>query len=118
LIEEADQLACEIRGRSPKIFRAWGLDGDVQGTRPALCTNFNPLDELMMNFFAGLETTAATLDLPSDRLGIDPRVEQRLHDEIHAGRGEPYLDCFVQETLRYFPTIPVRRKTGSFGHSG
>lgn len=67
---------------------------------------FNPLEELLMNFFAGIETTAATLGFAIDRLGLDPRVQKRLHDEILAGDRDTYLNCFVQETLRYFPAIP------------
>ncbi len=49
--------------------------------------DFNPFDELLMNFFAGIETTAATLCFAIDRLGIDPRVERRLYDEVVAGQG-------------------------------
>ena len=68
----------------------------------------------MMNFFAGIETTAATLSFAIDRLGVDPRVQQRLYDEIGANQGEPYLNCFIQETLRYFPPVPfVVRETTS-----
>lgn len=76
--------------------------------------NFNPLDELLMNFFAGIETTAATLSFAIDRLAIDPRAERRLYDEILAQQDGAYLNCFVNETLRYFPTIPfVVRETAS-----
>ncbi len=105
LNQEADHLAREFEAEVQKSSELGALIVTF-GERAGALHDFNPLDELMMNFFAGIETTAATLGFAIDRLGIDPRVEQRLHDEIHAGRGEPYLDCFVQETLRYFPTIP------------
>ena len=59
-----------------------------------------------MNFLAGIETTAATLSFAIDRLGIDPRVDARLCAEIGDGVQNPYIDCFLQETMRYFPAIP------------
>ncbi len=59
-----------------------------------------------MNFFAGIETTAATLSFAIDRLGVDPRVQQRLHHEVEAGVQNTYLECFIQETMRYFPAVP------------
>ena len=74
--------------------------------------DFNPLHELLMNFLAGIETTAATLSFAIDRLGIDPRVEARLRAEIADGVQDTYFDCFLQETMRYFPAIPfVVRET-------
>jgi cytochrome P450 len=66
---------------------------------------FAALDEFLMNFFAGIETTAATLSFAIDRLGIDERVQRRLQDEVGAGEC-PYIECFLNETLRYFPAIP------------
>jgi cytochrome P450 len=68
--------------------------------------DFDPLDELLMNFFAGIETTAATLSFAIDRLGIDARVQERLQVEAGLGDSEIYLNCFIQETMRYFPAIP------------
>ena len=67
--------------------------------------NFAALSEFLMNFFAGVETTAATLCFAIDRLGIDSRVEQRLFSEVDAEE-TPYIDCFLNETMRYFPPIP------------
>lgn len=66
---------------------------------------FGALDEFLMNFFAGIETTAATLSFAIDRLGVDARVQQRLLDEVDANEC-PYIECFLNETLRYFPAIP------------
>ena len=84
--------------------------------RAGALDHFDPLQELLMNFFAGIETTAATLSFAIDRLGADPRVQQRLFDEIQAGKQEVYLNCFVQETMRYFPAIPfVVREAASDG---
>jgi cytochrome P450 len=67
--------------------------------------DFKAVDEFLMNFLAGVETTAATLCFAIDRLGIDRRVAQRLEEEVD--REEcPYLECFLNETMRYFPAIP------------
>jgi cytochrome P450 len=68
--------------------------------------NFDALEELLMNFFAGIETTTATLSFAIDRLATDPRIQQRLYDEIQAADEHRYLDCFIQETMRFFPPIP------------
>jgi cytochrome P450 len=68
--------------------------------------DFDPRAELLMNFFAGIETTAATLSFAIDRLGVDSRVQQRLYDEVDSGLQNTYINCFIQETMRYFPAIP------------
>lgn len=67
--------------------------------------SFAAPSEFLMNFFAGVETTAATLCFAIDRLGIDRRVEQRLFDEVDAAE-TPFIDCYLNETMRYFPPIP------------
>jgi cytochrome P450 len=41
-----------------------------------------------------------------DRLGVNPAVAARIRGEIEAGGAHPHLDCFISETLRYFPPIP------------
>jgi cytochrome P450 len=74
-------------------------------------SGFDPFHELLMNFFAAIETTAATLCFAIDRLGVSARVQERLHEEVTRNE-DTYLSCFIQETLRYFPTIPfVVRET-------
>lgn len=67
--------------------------------------NFKALSELLMNFFGGIETVAATLGFAIDRLGINKRVQQLLLAEVDAEEC-PHIDCYVNETLRYFPAIP------------
>jgi cytochrome P450 len=88
--------------RSPPLTKLTELfqsrAGDLEG--------FDPLDELLMNFFAGIETIAATLSFAIDRLGIDARVRDRLQAEVGLENSETYLNCFIQETMRYFPAIP------------
>jgi cytochrome P450 len=78
------------------LFRARAEDAE----------GFDPVEELLMNFFAGIETTAATLSFAIDRLGVDAKVQARLRTELHDGQSETYLSCFIQETMRYFPAIP------------
>lgn len=68
-------------------------------------SEFDAFHELLMNFFAAIETTAATLCFAVDRLGLGASVQNRLHEEaLH--EGDVYLNCFIDETLRYFPTVP------------
>jgi Cytochrome P450 len=76
---------------------------------------FDPHEELLMNFFAGIETSAATLSWCITCLAPDPRVQQRIYQEaIGNEESTPYLECFINETMRYFPPIPfVIRQTVS-----
>ncbi len=68
---------------------------------------YNAIEELVMNIFAGIETTVATLSWVVDRIGINQAVQNRLREEIESGTSQlPYCECFINETMRYFPPIP------------
>jgi cytochrome P450 len=68
---------------------------------------FSPVEELIMNLFAGVETTVATSLWVIDRLGANADVQQRIYDELSSSPAEtPLTDCFINETMRYFPPIP------------
>lgn len=106
-----------LRSEGSDLMRRFSLEASVSPSMGGLMERFrgeardldafSPLDELLMNFFAGIETTAATLSFAINRLGIDARVQQRLYDEIEGEAGaNAYLGCFIQETMRYFPAIP------------
>jgi cytochrome P450 len=62
-------------------------------------------DELMTLLIAGHETTASTLAWAFERLRHDPRVLNRLVEEIDAGE-DAYLTATIQETLRIRPVLP------------
>ena len=108
-------------GRVRESFASWG--GETQPFRrfadSALTAtdeipDFDPLGEYLMNFFAGTETTAATMGWALDRLGTIGELQERIHREVASGAGSsPLLEAFVNEVLRYFPPIPflVRRAT-------
>jgi cytochrome P450 len=69
--------------------------------------DFRAVDEFMMNFFAAIETTAATLSTAIDRLGVYQDAQERLFSEIVADDAFPQLECFINETLRYYPPVPA-----------
>lgn len=72
----------------------------------AKADNFVAAEELMMNFFAAIESTTATLSTAVDRLGVYQDVQERLAAEVIADRTFPQLDCFINEVLRYYPSVP------------
>ncbi|TPI41070.1 cytochrome P450 [Mesorhizobium sp. B3-1-9] len=75
--------------------RAAGIDG------------FSPIEEFVMNLFAGVETTLTTVQWVIDRLGANQQVQERIYSEITGGKAQtPFTDCFINETMRYFPPIP------------
>ena len=67
-------------------------------------------DNLMSIVLAGHETTAAELAWAFQLLAHNPRVLDKLIDEIDADAGEEYLTATIQEVLRHRPvflfTIP------------
>jgi len=68
---------------------------------------FSPVEEFVMNAFAGVETTVATVLWVIDRLGANENVQHRVQNEIDGGAVDtPFTDCIVNETMRYLPPIP------------
>src|SRR5207237_8535808 len=63
-------------------------------------------DERRTRLGAGHETTASELAWAFERLTREPRVRDRLIDEIRAGDGEDYLTATIRETLRRRPVLP------------
>jgi cytochrome P450 len=63
-------------------------------------------DELMTALVAGHETTASQLAWTFERLAREPRVAQRLVEEIEARESDEYLTATVHEILRLRPVIP------------
>jgi cytochrome P450 len=68
--------------------------------------NFCAAEEFMMNFFAAVETTTATLGTAIDRLGVYRAAQERIAAEVSAGETSAQLTCFINETMRYYPPIP------------
>jgi cytochrome P450 len=64
--------------------------------------DFRASEELMMNFFAAVESTTATLSTAIDRLG----VYQHVQESLAADQTFSQLDGFINEVLRYYPSIP------------
>jgi cytochrome P450 len=93
-------------------FKDEVLSSELSGLMTQFCVRaknaagFDPTEELLMNFFAGIETTAATLSFAIDRLGVNASVQDRIRADICQAKSETYLTCFIQETMRYFPAIP------------
>ena len=94
---------CEVALASPDtsaLLSVWS-EGIGEGGVEAAA------EELLMNAFAGVETTTATLCWIVDRLGVNDRVQERIHGEAANNAGAAtYASCFANETLRFFPPIP------------
>lgn len=62
-------------------------------------------DNLMSMVLAGHETTAAELAWAFQLLAYNPRVLDRLIEELDGGAGEEYLTATIQEVLRHRPVF-------------
>ena len=62
-------------------------------------------DDLMSIVLAGHETTASELAWAFQLLAHNPRVLDRLIEEIDAGAGDEYLTATIQEVLRHRPVF-------------
>lgn len=69
---------------------------------------FSPAQEYVMNLFAGVETSVATICWVADRLGLHESLQDELHAEVLSGAEDcPRVEAFINETMRCFPPIPV-----------
>ncbi|MFZ0738349.1 MAG: cytochrome P450 [Candidatus Acidiferrales bacterium] len=79
-------------------------------------------DEVMTLFIAGHETTAVTLGWAWHLLAQNPRVEERLAEELRSVLGGappsaadlarlPYLDAVISEVLRLYPAAYIIQRT-------
>jgi cytochrome P450 len=63
-------------------------------------------DEILTMIMAGFETTTAGLAWAFERILREPRVLNRLREELDAGE-QGYLDAVVKEVLRARPSVPI-----------
>jgi cytochrome P450 len=87
------------------------LVDELQARGHARIDESHAVEELMMNAFAGVESTAATLGIAIDRLGAHPDVQEELAREASAGEAFskdscPKLECFIREIQRCYPSVP------------
>jgi cytochrome P450 len=68
-------------------------------------------DELFTMLAAGHETTATGLSFAFDLLMRNPRVLDRLREELDGGNGDAYLEAVAKETLRLRPVIDAVERT-------
>ncbi|HEY3830284.1 MAG TPA: cytochrome P450 [Solirubrobacteraceae bacterium] len=62
-------------------------------------------DQLVSTIIAGHETTAASLAWAFQLLAHNPRVQERVAEEIATGTSQEYLTATVQEVLRHSPVF-------------
>ena len=111
---EVDRLIYEIIEERPHAGDGCGdMLGMLLAARNADGSRMTPRqvrDNLMSIVLAGHETTASELAWAFQLLAHNPRVQDRLIEEIDAGGGEEYLTATVREVLRHRPvflfTIP------------
>jgi cytochrome P450 len=68
-------------------------------------------DELFTMLGAGHETTATGLAFAFELLLRNPRVLERLREELESGEDDAYLDAVVKETLRLRPVVDAAERT-------
>ena len=68
---------------------------------------FNPMEEFTGNFFAGIETSSVTLSWAMALLGAFPKLQEELREEATGSADRTGLETFLNETLRFFPPIPM-----------
>lgn len=105
-----------LRRRGPEAQDGEGgggaLGGLIAARSPdgASMTRAELRDNAMSLILAGHETTASQLAWAFQLLAHNPRVQQRLIDEVDEGAGEEYLTATIKEVLRHRPvflfTIP------------
>ncbi len=70
--------------------------------------NYRPASEFIMNAFAGSETSATAILWAIDRLAALPQFQDDLAAaDLESPEGEQRLETFINETLRYFPPLPL-----------
>lgn len=75
---------------------------DADGSTPS---RTEMRDEIMTQFLAGTETTASAICWALEFLTRNPRVVERLREEIEDGTDDAYLTAVVHEVLRLGPPI-------------
>ncbi|MFJ8587848.1 cytochrome P450 [Streptomyces sp. NPDC093595] len=75
---------------------------NADGSKPS---RIEMRDEIMTQFLAGTETTAAAICWALEFLTQHPEVVRRLRAEIEKGAGDEYLTAVVHEVLRLGPPI-------------
>jgi cytochrome P450 len=94
LIDESVQARQSPGGLLAELASLPNMDGSSQSPRQVR-------DNAISLILAGHETTAAQLAWAFQLLAHNPRVRDRLHDEIDAGVSEEYLTATIQEVLRH-----------------
>jgi cytochrome P450 len=97
-LEDRDRLEGGSGELCDKLSRAHNPDGSAMSSRQVR-------DNLMSIVLAGHETTASELAWAFQLLAHNPRVLERLIDEIDRDAGEEYLSATVQEVLRRRPVF-------------
>ena len=83
--------------------------------------NFRIVSEYLINSFAGSETSVTAILWAIDRLGAMPEFQEKLAAmDPDSPEGEQALEALINETLRYFPPIPlvIRRLAQDMDYRG
>ncbi|CAE6473526.1 unnamed protein product [Rhizoctonia solani] len=124
--EQAEQILCE---RSAMLARKVSLKSGA-GRGKDIITQLMEANEGLdrkamighMNvfIFAGRETMSSTIARVLDILSENPRIQERLRDEVLECREAdilklPYLDAVIKEVLRFYPAAAYIYRELTFG---
>ncbi|XP_023224049.1 cytochrome P450 4C1-like [Centruroides sculpturatus] len=123
-INEDDNENIYMQSKKKKAFLTLLLhhylkDGDI--------TEEDIRDEVNTFMFAGHDTTAVGISWALYNLGLYPQIQQKLYEEVQSIFGEDkeravnqndlremkYLECFLKESLRLYPSVPTIMRTNN-----
>ncbi|GIX83082.1 cytochrome P450 4C1, partial [Caerostris extrusa] len=117
-LSDSQEGADEFRGKERQALMDLLLDMHLNGQQ---LTEKDIQEEVDTFMFEGHDTTAMGIIFALYCIGLYPKIQERIHDELDAifgndsqrpismddVRNMKYLECTIKESQRLFPSVPV-----------